>query len=1339
VPYNTFTLTIEGANIVNCKTAGSDYTFHIWYSTGNAALASKSRLGAVASTGNVTIVDSTITNNGVISGVFLGVGQIGSAGGAVASNNDVVIVNSDISDNYVEHNGGHTAANYKAAGGMDGMAGAIYARDDVTITDSTINNNAACRGGAIISNTGWYSGTVFTNADDAAASAADGVIKIVDSTLNENKSSDWGSAIFGQDPLAVTGLNCSVVVLQGNNEVSNNYSAFQYGAIRSAFVYIEGSITAENNITTGETGSAGSRWGEGAFIHAFYLFMDITDDSSISFNKIGGATNGNYATAIKALRQATIEVSSGTLTVEGNGKVASQAYGPIQGTFYFGSTPESQDSAISTSGNGKIVFLDNVLNAGSSGGAILSNNRKLTLTGDITFEGNQATTGGAIYSASGLEIQKNLAGKAPKFINNEAGGNGGAIYAITKGSPLPGASGDVTISDALFDGNSAVNGAAVYAGAIKLEIYGSAFEDNDAVAASGNTYGGAIFMNSAGSSLTIDKAGTTRSTFERNTAKTQGGAIYVGLSVNGAVSISYSDFEENEIGLIGGAIYFGGADGSGAIVDNSTFTENKVSSIAAAVYGGAIGTAVLTRISESTFEGNSAMSTGTYGAYGCAIYAAAALKVSESSFTGNTASNALRGGAIYVTSASALFEVTSSEFSDNEAISGGAIYNLSTGAVITDTEFSYNYASSSGGAIYNGGTLTLNGSVDRNDFTGNVGGSYGGAIFNTATLNVAATDFNGNRAAVGGAIINYSTGTTAVGGSTFTGNEATNVNAGSTTPYNTSGGAIFTSRYANLTINAGVAFSGNIAPVAYSAPIPAAADLDSLGGFDIGTYAANVDPGTTFSGSYSTIYNNADVNYVIAGSAVLMLKVVKETSSLDITTTTQQFDFSYVQVDDEAGAAYSGGTPLTGTISTAGTILIGTSKTVLFVPLSNLPISADYFFKITEIVPATIPAGWTYDANASSGYVVKASIDGAGSITYPGTYNNTTNIPTFTNSFSTPSYTLVLKASKSVASSDITGTSQTFSFRYDRVTSDAGTSLYSPAENGTVSTTGTISVGAPQTVSFGSLTLAPGSYYYKITEIVPATVPAGWTYDANATVGYVVEVTIDVFGNATFGAYDNAANIPTFANSYVASPSQPPITPPIPAILYTITSSSDSGSGINPEGAVSVAEGANATFSFWVDAGYKVASVTVDGDALSQSRAELGSYTFENVRANHSIEIRSVAEDVNPAGAEESDWAALNLILAVLSIAAGAIAVIAGRNRSKDDGERRSKTAWILRAVALAAGIIAVIVFLITEDMSQPVISYDGWTLPMLILFFVSAIFAPLSSAFDKPEEAEKK
>ncbi len=69
---------------------------------------------------------------------------------------------------------------------------------------------------------------------------------------------------------------------------------------------------------------------------------------------------------------------------------------------------------------------------------------------------------------------------------------------------------------------------------------------------------------------------------------------------------------------------------------------------------------------------------------------------------------------------------------------------------------------------------------------------------------------------------------------------------------------------------------------------------------------------------------------------------------------------------------------------------------------------------------------------------------------------------------------------------------------------------------------------------------------------------------------------------------------------------------------YTITATAGNGGAINPNGTVTVNEGADKAFTITADAGYRIASVLVD-NADATSQLVDGVYTFTNVRANHTI------------------------------------------------------------------------------------------------------------------------
>ncbi len=85
---------------------------------------------------------------------------------------------------------------------------------------------------------------------------------------------------------------------------------------------------------------------------------------------------------------------------------------------------------------------------------------------------------------------------------------------------------------------------------------------------------------------------------------------------------------------------------------------------------------------------------------------------------------------------------------------------------------------------------------------------------------------------------------------------------------------------------------------------------------------------------------------------------------------------------------------------------------------------------------------------------------------------------------------------------------------------------------------------------------------------------------------------------------------------------------------YTITASSGIHGSISPAGAIVVNSGASQTFTMTADTGYHIQNVLVDGT----SRGAIGTFTFTNVVANHTISASFAADSLtitvqsNPAG-----------------------------------------------------------------------------------------------------------
>lgn len=373
---------------------------------------------------------------------------------------------------------------------------------------------------------------------------------------------------------------------------------------------------------------------------------------------------------------------------------ASMALATPAGAYVFpanGSTVEGTIDEMQVVSSGREVTFDSVsasnINETQYSGAAIENIGTSTISADSTFTNNSAPNGGAIYNAGTMTT-------GGTFSSNTASNWGGAIYN----------SGNLTISD------------------------NATFTDNKS-----GSVGGAI-ANALGTSVLTLGANVT---FTGNEAVNDGGAIgnYKGAAlVNGTTFTSNKaqtgTSDENAIG--GGAMSLGAE--STTQIANATFTDNT-----SGFNGGAIGTrnalsannsAAKLDITNSTFTGNKALGTVTS-------------TFSRGSATGGN------GGAIdnhfYNSDTKSGYSyVGNSQFTNNEAVNGGAIYNNGTAdrasniakMYVEDSTFTGNTASSEGGAIWNGGTLSLAGT---NTFTGNTAGGKANDIHNNGTLNVDGT------------------------------------------------------------------------------------------------------------------------------------------------------------------------------------------------------------------------------------------------------------------------------------------------------------------------------------------------------------------------------------------------------------------------------------------------------------------------------------------------------------------------------------------------------------------------------------------------------------------------
>ena len=612
---------------------------------------------------------------------------------------------------------------------------------NVHITNANFTrNNIATYGTIFSTNTVDISQSIFykNNADvGGAIYIADGNLSITDSSFTNN-SAQIAGAIW------VENGNINI----NTSEFTNNTATMDAGAVLS-----KGNMTISKSKFTHNIATLNG----GAISNPGYLNITSSEFISNRANNSGAIYNYGTLDLTKSKFNDNHATSlGGAIRIVSNVKISHPSIFPP--------TDEYE------------IFIDNT-----------------TIT-DCTFNQNKADNGGAIYVEPNLIIiQYSLSNPSTdipdydknrtKIINSNFTENtankGGAIYSQNE---------NISLYKVNFTNNQASNGqgGAIYSNNANINISESTFDKNHATS-TGSIVGGAIFFDGTDNILNITDSNFTNNQGEYG----DGGAIY---ATGAEVIVNKTNFIENLVlgsGNRGGAIRI--TNGS-LTVSTSKFINNT-----AIATGGAINAEASINVTDSIFTGNNA------GRYGGAIFSSGnnltISSISNSNFTNNTVK--INGGAIFNT---INLSITDSNFINNTADNkggtqidnfGGAILNNGRWAIlnITGCNLTKNSALTSGGAIYNNGTINVNDNLFTYNTAPNGGAMYnelnttvtdstfkfnnatnGSAIYNNATSYINTSNFTNNTAEISGAIYNNDS-TIYVNGSTFYNNNATNGSA----------------------------------------------------------------------------------------------------------------------------------------------------------------------------------------------------------------------------------------------------------------------------------------------------------------------------------------------------------------------------------------------------------------------------------------------------------------------------------------------------------------------------------------------------------------------------------
>ena len=112
-----------------------------------------------------------------------------------------------------------------------------------------------------------------------------------------------------------------------------------------------------------------------------------------------------------------------------------------------------------------------------------------------------------------------------------------------------------------------------------------------------------------------------------------------------------------------------------------------------------------------------------------------------------------------------------------------------------------------------------------------------------------------------------------------------------------------------------------------------------------------------------------------------------------------------------------------------------------------------------------------------------------------------------------------------------------------------------------------------------------------------------------------------------------------------------------------------------------------------------------------------------------SAETGIIDDDATPSTARKAHWALINLIAAIGSVLFGLLLLLSKNKKDNDnededatDEEGTQKRNKVWKVVSLVDAIIAVVVFVLTENMKQSMVLVDKWTMLMILFTLISIV-----------------
>lgn len=397
---------------------------------------------------------------------------------------------------------------------------------------------------------------------------------------------------------------------------------------------------------------------------------------------VGTGTPASCTEAAFDAALAVVNSGGGTLNFNCGAATKTITFTSEKGLFATNITINGSDRIILSGGKSTRLFLVN--------GGVTFRLQHITLR-----EGKSADDGGAVNSIGAHVIIESV-----HFLANDAEDQGGAVYCYV------GTGGILSVSDSVFQNNTAPKGAAIYNDGCVATVSNSTFLTNQASGGLGggvynadmamltvhnsrfqgnNALDGGGLYNAQGASATINAAA-----LEANS-----GGYGGGLENSGTVTVTHSLINLNTVTGSGGGIW--NLDGK------VTLKATTVSNNRANEGGGVNSYGSRLQINDANIVGN--VATGSHGG-GIYISAGTAF-ITNVTISGNQANDAsANGGGIYQRSDDNL-TLTNATLVDNQAgFFGGGIYHYGRYAILTNVTIGDNQAGVAGNAIYEDSPMT---------------------------------------------------------------------------------------------------------------------------------------------------------------------------------------------------------------------------------------------------------------------------------------------------------------------------------------------------------------------------------------------------------------------------------------------------------------------------------------------------------------------------------------------------------------------------------------------------------------------------------------------------------